>query len=329
MISNKLLQDRRISYATKGVISTLLSHPNDWVIRVCDLIREGGEGEKKILSIIKEAKQFSYMGTFKVRALNGRIIKHYYWVTDDCANPPTDIKNDEIVVEINGQYVGEQTKNKPDSPKGVLEGKKGLTRQPKRRSGKKRLLSNENNGVSMVSPGPPKRRSGYSILPNNIQRDAAAAAKREISFRAVEVFQNKQELYGFDKPYNLTTDELDKISVIIEDLGGGEIGLQNWSDLLDKAGGSDWHCGKIEPGQGYAVPYRLSITDMTKIGELSKLDRLKIKISPNDERWLLWLDYARHHDYDLAKRMTVIMNSSIPGATWDFPHSYPPTGKQS
>jgi hypothetical protein len=61
MISNDLLRDKRLSWAARGVLTYLLSHTDNWTIRISDLIRQSPAGRDAVYTIIKELKKFGYI----------------------------------------------------------------------------------------------------------------------------------------------------------------------------------------------------------------------------------------------------------------------------
>ena len=84
VISNKLLQDAKISRETKGLICELMSRPSDWEITVQGMIASGKEGKHKIYKMLKEAKENGYMADDS-SAKNGRAGKQTYMISDDPA----------------------------------------------------------------------------------------------------------------------------------------------------------------------------------------------------------------------------------------------------
>ena len=55
-MSNKHLRDKRISLKAKGLLSQMLSLPDDWGYSVGGLASVNQEGEKAIISTLKELK---------------------------------------------------------------------------------------------------------------------------------------------------------------------------------------------------------------------------------------------------------------------------------
>lgn len=82
-ISNALLQDKRISYETRGLLAELLSRPDDWEITVLSIVKSGPAGRDKVYRMIKEAEKFGHLGVRRDRRDDGTLLKQRYMVSDD------------------------------------------------------------------------------------------------------------------------------------------------------------------------------------------------------------------------------------------------------
>jgi hypothetical protein len=82
-ILNTFLQDGRISHEAKGLIAEMLSYPSDWEFTVAYLVKNGRSGRDKIYRMLKEAEKFGYIIPFQYRALDGKIQRQTYLVSDD------------------------------------------------------------------------------------------------------------------------------------------------------------------------------------------------------------------------------------------------------
>ena len=82
IINNKLLQDRRISRETKGLLVEILSRPDDWEVCVKEMIASGQDGKHRIYRMINEAKEFGYIIVGQ-NAMGGRQATQEYIVSDD------------------------------------------------------------------------------------------------------------------------------------------------------------------------------------------------------------------------------------------------------
>ena len=82
-ILNSFLQDSRISHEAKGLVAEMLSYPSDWDFTVSYLVKNSKSGRDKIYRMLKEAERFGYVIPFQYRALDGKIQKQTYLVSDD------------------------------------------------------------------------------------------------------------------------------------------------------------------------------------------------------------------------------------------------------
>jgi hypothetical protein len=91
---NKYFLDREpeMSWKAKGMLTYLLSKPDNWTIMVCDLIKKASDGKDAVYSGLKELQKNKYIYYQKVRDERGRIIKHEYLVyeTPYTENPEMD-----------------------------------------------------------------------------------------------------------------------------------------------------------------------------------------------------------------------------------------------
>jgi hypothetical protein len=65
-------QDKRLTFEARGVLSYLLSKPDDWVVRIQDLMREGDCGRDRIYRILKELKDNGYLHREQVHKPDGK-----------------------------------------------------------------------------------------------------------------------------------------------------------------------------------------------------------------------------------------------------------------
>lgn len=77
-ISNEVLQNKALSFEAKGMLVYLLSKPDDWVVRVNDLVNASPAGKAKTRRIIKELEGTGYLLRDRV---NDGDENRYYWHT--------------------------------------------------------------------------------------------------------------------------------------------------------------------------------------------------------------------------------------------------------
>lgn len=81
VINNRTLQDSRLSYRARGVLTTLLSYPDDWTISVAHLEKQSAkEGRDAIKSALKELEAFGYLVRSQNRTDTGKFSSSEYLV---------------------------------------------------------------------------------------------------------------------------------------------------------------------------------------------------------------------------------------------------------
>ena len=110
-ILNTFLQDSRISHEAKGLIAEMLSYPTDWDFTVAYIIKNGQSGRDKVYRMLKEGEKFGYIIPFKYRALDGKIQRQTYLVSDD---PQALIKA--VAAEIHALERMDQRQPLPENP---------------------------------------------------------------------------------------------------------------------------------------------------------------------------------------------------------------------
>ena len=61
MLDKRLAEDRSLSWKAKGLMAYMLSRPDDWQIRVTDLVRRSPGGESAVRSGLRELEQRGYI----------------------------------------------------------------------------------------------------------------------------------------------------------------------------------------------------------------------------------------------------------------------------
>jgi len=71
VVDNALFSDDRISWEARGLMGYLLSKPDDWQVRLHDLIRHGPAGEHKIRRMLRELQARGYLRRERIKRLDG------------------------------------------------------------------------------------------------------------------------------------------------------------------------------------------------------------------------------------------------------------------
>jgi hypothetical protein len=93
--SNELFNDERLSWEARGLMGYLLSKPDDWTVRVSDLIRRGPAGMYKVQRILKELEECGYINRTRINQPGGKFVWETYIYESPTLNPtigqiPTD-----------------------------------------------------------------------------------------------------------------------------------------------------------------------------------------------------------------------------------------------
>lgn len=71
MISNFMINDASLSWEARGLQMYLLSKPDDWKVRLYDLIARGPAGEHKIQRMLRELEDAGYLLRKRFRRKDG------------------------------------------------------------------------------------------------------------------------------------------------------------------------------------------------------------------------------------------------------------------
>lgn len=83
VLSNAMLRDERLSYESRGLLSELLTRPDDWEISVINIARSGPAGRDKVYRMMRELEDAGYAKRDADRRNNGSYLKHKYMVSDN------------------------------------------------------------------------------------------------------------------------------------------------------------------------------------------------------------------------------------------------------
>lgn len=69
--ANAVFSDDQLSWEARGLMGYLLSKPDDWQVRLFDLVRRGPAGEHKIRRMLRELEAAGYMRRKRIRRVDG------------------------------------------------------------------------------------------------------------------------------------------------------------------------------------------------------------------------------------------------------------------
>lgn len=77
VLNKNFLEDKRLSFKSKGILTYLLSKPDDWTVRVNELISASTDGESSVRSALKELETCGYYRKYRVRTEDGSKIARW------------------------------------------------------------------------------------------------------------------------------------------------------------------------------------------------------------------------------------------------------------
>lgn len=136
VMSNYHLKDKNLTYKAKGLLSFMLSLPDDWDYSTNGLVAISKEGRDGIRAILKELQEHHYLKIEKVRDKKGcfeynyliyeipyMIEPDYSKIYPDTENPPLDNPSMEKTTQINTNITNTNNKDKYDKPENLIVNK--------------------------------------------------------------------------------------------------------------------------------------------------------------------------------------------------------------
>ena len=80
MLDNRIFSDPNLSWKAKGILSYLLSKPDNWVISVSDLVKRSKDGRDAVYAGLKQLQDAGYITREVIRSINGRIESWEYTI---------------------------------------------------------------------------------------------------------------------------------------------------------------------------------------------------------------------------------------------------------
>lgn len=76
MIDKTIFEDSSVSWKAKGLMGYLLSRPDDWTVRMGDLIKRSTDGITSVRTAILELERHGYITRFRERDESGRFLRY-------------------------------------------------------------------------------------------------------------------------------------------------------------------------------------------------------------------------------------------------------------
>lgn len=82
-LSLAAVEDKRLSWKSKGLHLYLLSRPESWEVRFTDLLRRSTDGHSSLMSSVKELVKYGYLKVTRVREEKGKFIGSIWEVFEE------------------------------------------------------------------------------------------------------------------------------------------------------------------------------------------------------------------------------------------------------
>ena len=89
MISNVGLKDNRLSFKAKGLLSYMLTLPDDWIFYESEIVNHATDGKQSVRTGMKELEKFGYLVKEQKRNSKGKFAKIDWVVSDEPINGDT------------------------------------------------------------------------------------------------------------------------------------------------------------------------------------------------------------------------------------------------
>lgn len=127
IVDNTVFNDERLSYGARGLMGYLLTKPDNWEVRMSDLIAQTRDGRDGVRRFVRELIDLGYMCRQKLRAPNGS----FRWVTEVFETPTILTQRDiEIVTKLHQERLEAPEPSPPKAPRATSETRRA-TKQPK------------------------------------------------------------------------------------------------------------------------------------------------------------------------------------------------------
>lgn len=163
VISNDFIRRKDLSWKAKGILTYILTLPDDWKINLNEITTHAMDGEKSFRSGWKELEAAGYIKRYPVR--NGQRISHWETIiresvdiepsaelscfvdVQDVDVQKVDVQNDELPSTNNNRVLKEQSTNKPSSAKLTEDFEKLWKLYPKKQGSKKKALASYKKAI--------------------------------------------------------------------------------------------------------------------------------------------------------------------------------------
>ena len=121
VLDNTFIRDVTLSWKAKGVMTYLLSLPDDWSVNFSEVLRHSADGETALKSAIKELKEHGYLVSRRLQSSEGKFTGFTYEIIENpessnhqvekpSGGKPTEwinhrVENDQLLNTNNTKYI--------------------------------------------------------------------------------------------------------------------------------------------------------------------------------------------------------------------------------
>lgn len=192
VVNNTYIKDTRLSWQSKGVMTYLLSLPEDWVIHMEEIQQHASNGRDSLRSAIRELKQYGYLEQHQEKK-NGRFSSCVYKIIE---NPMTDKQQTETT-DTENPSTGNPSAENPT----LLNTNKQRTDKPSTKKQSPKKTEKQPTDFSVYSKQfYDKYLANYERLH---QRGLVANPTPAINYRIIsKQLQRAFEIYGYEQVVN-------------------------------------------------------------------------------------------------------------------------------
>lgn len=195
VMSNYHLRDQELSLKAKGLLSLILSLPEDWDYTEKGLARICKEGVDALASAIKELERHGYVSRRRIRLANGTMGGMEYVIRERPADvsaptPPQGENGEENGVEKDTPTSGSPSPDEPIRENPVLDNTAQLNTEEQNTDLENKELLNIYNISPVLSPNPspiPSEMEGGAAAPERTGKEQTTASD---SKKPVEIYRD-------------------------------------------------------------------------------------------------------------------------------------------
>ena len=89
-VANSIIRDDRLSWKARGLMTYLMSLPDDWIVYISELVKHAPDGKDSLTSGMNELRKYGYVSLEPQRDPQGRITHWQYEIYEEPQQPETE-----------------------------------------------------------------------------------------------------------------------------------------------------------------------------------------------------------------------------------------------